>query len=399
MPIEIQIIMKCQYCNTELKQGAKFCPNCGKEVVAFDVCIGCGKQIKKGAPFCPHCGANQKEVAKPVQETEVDKSEPSTIEVSEPQKQAEIPVTESHDEMEEVFLMDEGGNSSKKWLWIIGALLIGVIGCGFYFWNTNKGGSFVSVENDSDSVTVTDTVVTDLKSVEAINTRLTDIFSKAFNMSDEDAINNFFSKEYRKLYAEVEQYDNTHIPDGDVGFWNGNIWYGGQDGNPEEAKIVSVHYSNDDAIAYAEVNFIHQEGEFHSENFMSVDLVFEDENWYIDEINGFKQRMKEYVQSANEGVDLVGKVYEGSGSLGHTGINMTISFFANNKCVCVSDWYQEYPEPKKVEGSYEIKDDKVIVRCNKNEFVFDIAKDYRVLEINNGMEMNFMTLELEGTSH
>lgn len=51
--------MKCSYCNTDLKQGAKFCPKCGREVVVNDVCINCGKPIKLGASFCPYCGANQ----------------------------------------------------------------------------------------------------------------------------------------------------------------------------------------------------------------------------------------------------------------------------------------------------------------------------------------------------
>ena len=48
--------MKCRYCDTELKDGAKFCPNCGKKVIESNVCINCGEQIKPGASFCPHCG-------------------------------------------------------------------------------------------------------------------------------------------------------------------------------------------------------------------------------------------------------------------------------------------------------------------------------------------------------
>lgn len=372
--------MKCQYCNTELKQGAKFCPNCGKEVVAFDVCKGCGQQIKVGASFCPHCGANQNEVTTPIQE--INKPEVPDTYVVETKKQDEIPVVEAHDEVEEVFLMDEEEGNSKKWLWIVGVLLIGVIGGGFYFWNTNKGGSLSLAEVDADSVMVADTVVTDLKSVEVINTRLIDIFSKAFNMSDEDAINKFFSKEYRELYAKVEQHDNTHIDVGDIGFWNGNIWDGGQDGNPEEAKIVSVHHSDDDTKAYAEVNFIHREGEYHSENFLSVDLVFEDGNWYIDEINGYKQRMKEYVQPTNEGLDLVGKAYKGSAYFYGIPSEMMISFYANNKCRCVSDWAQNYSTPKAIEGSYEVKNDKVIVHCNDNNFVFNVTEQGRVLSFN-----------------
>lgn len=52
--------MKCKYCYAELKQGAKFCPFCGKKVLEQEKCVKCGEQIKAGALFCPYCGSKQR---------------------------------------------------------------------------------------------------------------------------------------------------------------------------------------------------------------------------------------------------------------------------------------------------------------------------------------------------
>ena len=391
--------MKCKYCNAELKQGAKFCPNCGKEASDFDVCVSCGKQIKIGASFCPHCGASQKEKVNPIQEIENDKSEVTNVEFVESKKQEEIPVAESHEEVEEVCLTDEEDENSKKWLWtLVAVLLIGIGGGGFYFWKTNMGSSLQSVNNPEE--TVTETGVTDLKSVEAINARLTSIFSEAFDSEksdnrDEDyMVNKFFSKEYRELFAKVKERDKC-LDDELMGFWGMDCIWDCEVGYPDEANIISINYFNDnDTEAYARVKFIRHEI---SERLIVMELILEDGNWYIDDINESKQAMQEYIQPTSESIDLVGKVYKGEGSLGHTGIQMTISFFADYKCLCASDWYQEYPEPKDVTGSYEIKEDKVIVHCNKYEFVFDIAEDGRVLTFYNGEEMDTMTLELVNT--
>lgn len=45
----------CQACGAQISQGVKFCPNCGKEIIA-QVCQVCGAQVTKGARFCQKCG-------------------------------------------------------------------------------------------------------------------------------------------------------------------------------------------------------------------------------------------------------------------------------------------------------------------------------------------------------
>lgn len=48
----------CPHCGATVKKGAKFCPECGKEIKAEEkkVCPKCGAQVKKSAKFCPECG-------------------------------------------------------------------------------------------------------------------------------------------------------------------------------------------------------------------------------------------------------------------------------------------------------------------------------------------------------
>lgn len=293
--------MKCRYCNTELKQGAKFCPNCGKEVLENDICISCGKQIKIGAKFCPHCGANQEEVIESTQQI-------NSANAEQPQKNNDFPVlheevpivTDSQEELVNTLPPYEKESRSKKWLWIIVAvLLLGVIG-GYFFLNGNSMKSQPAiVDTDSIEEVVESEGTMDIHSVEGIKARLDEILKNGLHMNDEDVIYKYFSIEFRQLNNEVEKKDAQF--DG-PGFWDGSIWDGGQDMNPNDFTINSVK-SSTETNAHAEVKLIHSYKDYHSENLMSVDLVFENDSWYIDDINGNKQRMEEYICDKGKGAD------------------------------------------------------------------------------------------------
>ena len=45
----------CSNCGRPLREGARFCDNCGNPVAV--TCPGCGKQLRIGARFCDECGA------------------------------------------------------------------------------------------------------------------------------------------------------------------------------------------------------------------------------------------------------------------------------------------------------------------------------------------------------
>ena len=48
----------CEKCGVKIREGAKFCPECGAPQGA--VCPKCGKAVSKNAKFCPECGENLK---------------------------------------------------------------------------------------------------------------------------------------------------------------------------------------------------------------------------------------------------------------------------------------------------------------------------------------------------
>ncbi len=99
----------------------------------------------------------------------------------------------------------------------------------------------------------------------------------------------------------------------------------------------------------------------------------------------------------------VGRYYKGEGNGGGMASEMAISFLADGKCVCYSDFYKAYPDKEFIHGTYEAKDDKVIVHCLVDDTTYDyefeikdggktIGFDHSDPEMGN-MGMNFMTLK------
>ena len=310
--------MKCIKCNADIEQDAQFCPYCGTKVVYTRCCTKCGKPLDEDSDFCPYCGTKQdsvnteseqiEEVVQPqttISVQELETVDPSKNQIEElPQEvkgngKVDDVVTSNPEHSEpDSELPHESKNSSKKWLLIVGViLLLGILGGGGYYFMTNKdGGSSYIVETDS-IAEIGDAISSDAQSVEGAKQRLGEILTKALKMQDDDAIHTYFSKEYRELYKKVNDYDNKYV-DG-PGFWNGNIWDGGQDGNPTDFTIIKVS-SSSNIKAYAEVKLLHQVEEYHSENIVLMDLVFEDENWFIDDVNPKKGQMQEYIKSFEE---------------------------------------------------------------------------------------------------
>ncbi|HJJ28700.1 MAG TPA: SPFH domain-containing protein [Methanocorpusculum sp.] len=50
-------MVACPKCGAQVKQGAKFCPECGEKMASGAVCPACGAAVTFGAKFCPECGA------------------------------------------------------------------------------------------------------------------------------------------------------------------------------------------------------------------------------------------------------------------------------------------------------------------------------------------------------
>lgn len=51
----------CPNCGKPVKEGKKFCNNCGHKLMEETLCVKCGKPIAPGSKFCSSCGAKQTE--------------------------------------------------------------------------------------------------------------------------------------------------------------------------------------------------------------------------------------------------------------------------------------------------------------------------------------------------
>ena len=98
--------MICPKCNSEIKDGSKFCTNCGEPLPKTKKCIQCGAFIKEEALFCTNCGTKQpvKEEKPKVEEVQL-KNEVKT-ENPTPKKE-ETPVVTETPKKEEKETMSE----------------------------------------------------------------------------------------------------------------------------------------------------------------------------------------------------------------------------------------------------------------------------------------------------
>ena len=259
-------------------------------------CVHCGKAIEIDSMFCSFCG-------KP-QDVEAEQKEESWQEPSEQPKQPERPLEPQEPGAEEQPTYEyEEEKKSKTLLWVLLALLI-VGGAGWYFFIKDSGNSMYELRVDSDSIeeivdSIYDEEAYDAFSVEGVQARLNDILSKALMMREDDAVRTYFSEEFRGLYARVAEKD-SHL-DG-PGFWNGNIWDGGQDGDPGKYTIIRVSSPNDNK-ADAGVKFSYDMEDYHSDNLITIKLVFENGDWYIDDVDANKQGMVTYLKEEDSSSD------------------------------------------------------------------------------------------------
>lgn len=68
--------MKCQKCGSELRDGAKFCDNCGAAVQLKKQCPKCRKIVDSNAIYCPFCNSS---ILTPKSDVPVDTKEKKTL--------------------------------------------------------------------------------------------------------------------------------------------------------------------------------------------------------------------------------------------------------------------------------------------------------------------------------
>lgn len=85
----------------------------------------------------------------------------------------------------------------------------------------------------------------------------------------------------------------------------------------------------------------------------------------------------------SESSNLEGKTFIGFGNSSGLGCDMEISFESDGVCTCTSDWYRAYPSAITTTGNYNVKDNKVTVRCNGETLIFTISDNGNTLSFDN----------------
>ena len=129
---------------------------------------------------------------------------------------------------------------------------------------------------------------------------LEEILPKAIKMKEKDAVEKFFSKDFINLYRKVEKYDNENIDEGDIGFWDFDFWTGGQDGDLSGTSVLKVSdFGNNKASVT--VQYTIKFGEYdESKSSYTYSMIFENGKWCIDDLNSYKFRFKEYLNSVGQ---------------------------------------------------------------------------------------------------
>lgn len=157
---------ECINCKTQLEDDELYCHECGtkQEIQEVDTqaeetqvelegkkCIHCGETIEADSMFCPFCGKPQKETKEQQEEVQNEPINDGSAQEESTSQKVEPEVTQEEPTYEEE-------KSSKKWLWILLALL--VVGAGGWYFYDNSGWSDDRVAQeeaiDTDSIPMPD---------------------------------------------------------------------------------------------------------------------------------------------------------------------------------------------------------------------------------------------------
>ena len=81
-------MVNCTECGNDVEDGAKFCKNCGAEIVVeeepqetkeYQFCSNCGFKMDANIKFCPECGASTSGVPQPANATAVANSDKNPV--------------------------------------------------------------------------------------------------------------------------------------------------------------------------------------------------------------------------------------------------------------------------------------------------------------------------------
>ena len=201
---------------------------------------------------------------------------------------------------EHVVNVDDSQNHGNKKTYMI---IIGVVALLFLIVGLFSNNSSPSEHNDgvavNDSVANVDSVEVDIMSAEYITKYLEETLNNAINEKEKRAVEKYFTKEFIKLYKDVDEFDTRTIEPGTLGFWNFDFWTGGQeDGELQNVKVLEVNERTGNS-AVAIVQYQIKLGNY-DEMKVSKEftLLFEGGEWRIDDFDNYKWRFENYLETS-----------------------------------------------------------------------------------------------------
>lgn len=323
----------CPNCGASLSEKDSFCQNCGKRLDEHDEqsqstssssqrkCPNCGTMLDQEDVFCPNCGKKTGVVVSSSIEFRAE-DKPNEIHDKDGNKDlkpnhletVEEPVTRNEIGEESVIdhqMTPPGTNSVSEghspWrktgiLFVIGIIALALIG-GWYFWRTNNSsGANELVSADSISMTkesaTVEEEISDVHSKAYIMHRLQQICNDVPSTHKKILVKKYFSESFRELFTKVCEKDGDN-GDGCFGFY---FWSGSDFQDESITSVTAIDVNNiTELSASAKVENLVTWGDNEElKKSLHLNLVFENGDWFIDDLHNHKSEMEEYINKEDE---------------------------------------------------------------------------------------------------
>ena len=316
---------KCKFCGAEVPDGSNFCVECGKPVSQGNVCPHCGAPISDGDIFCQECGKRIDEKlssAEPIQ----GQCPQCGADVSDGDAFCQncghrlIPNEESSDSTgyedgNEETIGEVVNTSKSKFTMpiILGIIVLALLG-GWYFLGTSSDTTNGTEVKDSISTGMaavdTDTLgnneeIGDVHSEAYIKHRLQQICDEIPSTPAEVLVNKYFAESFKELYNAVIKEDQIETQRGNIGFFDCDFWTGGRHGELKSVTILDLTNITELSALATVQDLIMFNEDNESKNSKDVHLVFENGDWYINDLSDYSgsrmsKRMQEYLEADDE---------------------------------------------------------------------------------------------------
>lgn len=194
---------------------------------------------------------------------------------------------------------DESEQSKKKTYLLIIGVLVGAVILGILLFNNSNQLEQKDEVLVTDSIENVDSVAMDIQSPEYVKAYIEELLNKAMKIPEERAVEKYFTEDFIKIYKEVEDFDKNNLEPGSLGFWDFDMWTGGQgDGELQGVKAIDVQ-NVDQSNKIVIVQFLMKYGKYdESKESKEFNLLLDGDTWLIDDFDNYKVRLRNYLENS-----------------------------------------------------------------------------------------------------